>query len=198
MSKSVEDRLVLLMDKVAALAAVLHRCSQETGGPHGLSLSQCAVLTLLQESPGLTVPQLARQRGHSRQNIQTSTDRMAGMGWVESVANPDHRRSERLQLTRAGHHALNTAKQGLAAWLAELSPSVTSKELQSCISVVERMEGRLGGRTQIQKHLPARVRRTRLKAQEPATVLPPEEAAEPLLEGLPNAAALEEFPVNLL
>src|SRR5204863_1069950 len=50
----------------------------------------------------LTVPQIAQMRPTSRQRMQRLADELAAEGLVEFIANPKHRRSKLVRLTRKG------------------------------------------------------------------------------------------------
>src|SRR5215218_10131831 len=58
----------------------------------------------------LTVPQIAQMRPTSRQRMQRLADELAAEGLVRFIANPKHRRSKLVRLTRKGdgrYRALN-------------------------------------------------------------------------------------------
>ena len=198
MKRGGEDVLDRVADEVTALATLLQHPGNRIANAQGLSLSQCGVLRRLQSSPGLTVPQLARQQGNSRQSMQVLVNRLAIQDLVRYVANPDHQRSQRVHLTSAGQWALRSANHRQSAWLTEVWSSVTDVELQLCLSVLERMRVRLGGRNRG----PSRATRTRLKSH--AGVRPPQKnlAAEPPEQSAPaetqDATSPEELPISLL
>lgn len=54
----------------------------------------------------LTVAQIARRLGVSRQNVQRIADLLANEGWATFEPNPDHRGSPHLVLTKRGQAAL--------------------------------------------------------------------------------------------
>src|SRR6266540_2967932 len=51
----------------------------------------------------LTVPQIARRMGLTRQAVQASVNRLLSEGLVEADENPDHRRSPLMHLTELGN-----------------------------------------------------------------------------------------------
>src|SRR6266404_4762681 len=70
----------------------------------------------------LTVPQIAQMRPTSRQRMQRLADELAAEGLVEFVANPKHRRSQLVQLTRKGeqhYREMNAQFLAIAARLGE-------------------------------------------------------------------------------
>src|SRR6185437_13175826 len=54
----------------------------------------------------LTVAQIARRLGVSRQNVQRIADLLVNEGWATFEPNPDHRGSPHLALTKRSHTAL--------------------------------------------------------------------------------------------
>lgn len=111
-------------------------------GP-GLSTAMRGVLELLLRGGPMTVPDMARARGVSRQHIQQQVDALLESELVARSANPAHRRSPRITLSDRGRaliqnmrareqnaisrlqvgvsdHAVEEATQVLAAWRAGL------------------------------------------------------------------------------
>jgi DNA-binding MarR family transcriptional regulator len=146
-ANGIEDGLEDLLGEVMSVAVSLRRSAGASRGFPGLSLPARSALKLLQGHSGLTVPQLARQRGTSRQNIQVLVDRLEGAGLVQYVTNPDHQRSDRLQLTSTGSRALSAANSHLAARLGGLLPDLSGEELQSCLALLARIREALAGGT---------------------------------------------------
>src|SRR5690606_14286378 len=58
--------------------------------------------TLTRAGCPLTVPQIAREMGQTRQSIQRLADVMASDGFVEYVDNPAHAKSRNVRLTTLG------------------------------------------------------------------------------------------------
>jgi len=198
MPVEIQDELEQLMEEVMVFASTVRHLVKVTPATKGLSLPAHSVLRLLREQPGLTVPQVSRQRGTSRQNSQVLVDRLADAGLAEYFVNPDHERSERLQLTPAGIRALSTANQQQAARLAELVPHVTEEELRSCSEVLGRIRVRLGGRKQVRPQLIRRVRKGRTELQTSASVSIDPSPVESTEEAPVEASSPEALPFNLL
>ncbi|AZG46680.1 MarR family winged helix-turn-helix transcriptional regulator [Gordonia insulae] len=60
----------------------------------------------------MTVPQIARRLGVSRQHILRLTNSLADEGLIEQVVNPDHKTSPLLKLTPAGRDVLDLINHG--------------------------------------------------------------------------------------
>lgn len=85
----------------------------------------------------LTVPQIARRLGVSRQNVQRVANDLAAAGMAAFRQNPDHKSSPLLELTPAGRRALdniNTAAAGSNQALLERLSEPGIDELRRLIT----------------------------------------------------------------
>jgi len=83
-----------------------------------LNESELRLLNALCEAEtSATVSQVARSIGHARQLIQRSANSLLGMGLIETLPNPDHKRAALLRPTRHGwelKHQVNARAQAMA------------------------------------------------------------------------------------
>src|SRR2546423_8021593 len=93
-----QERLEALLVEVNGLANRLKATDPSVAIP---SASRAA-LQVLQRCGPQTVPQIARARFSSRQNIQILVNRLQQEGLVELVGNPEHKRSGLVRLTSRG------------------------------------------------------------------------------------------------
>src|SRR2546428_8150966 len=77
------------------------------------------------------VPEIARNRCTSRQNIQTVVNRLKREGYLEFATNPAHRRSALVRLTESGADLLRRFEQGKGKFLNGLSAPIPMEELES-------------------------------------------------------------------
>src|SRR5215471_1342535 len=89
-----QERLEALLVEVNGLANRLKADSRAA-----LPSASRAALQLLQRHGPQTVPQIARARFSSRQNIQILINRLQQEGLVEIISNPQHKRSALVRLT---------------------------------------------------------------------------------------------------
>jgi len=89
-----------LFIEVIALASRLKRPMLPQGA--GLDVGPRRVLQVLAHEGPLTVPQIGRLLGTSRQNIQVIVNRLKTDGWIEIILNPAHERSVLIQATESG------------------------------------------------------------------------------------------------
>jgi DNA-binding MarR family transcriptional regulator len=98
----------------------------------GQTRSRCQVLaTLLPRD--LTVPQIARRLGVTRQSVQRLSDRLAEDGLVRFVPNPDHKRSPRVNLTEQGRDLANRLKRAENDWKETIVDHIETEDLETAL-----------------------------------------------------------------
>lgn len=100
---------------------------------HGLSVQQYGTLLCVREDPGLTVADVGRVVGTTRQSANELLTGMERAGLVERRPNPKDRRTQQVHLTEAG-----------AGKLAEASPAIrkVEDELEASFSKTDRATAR--------------------------------------------------------
>src|SRR5271165_1507338 len=84
---------------------------------HGLTSARWQVLgAIVYAQRPLTVPQIARRMGLTRQSVHTTVNRLLADGMVELVPNEDHQRSQLVRLTEPGQARYQAVDQKQAAW----------------------------------------------------------------------------------
>jgi DNA-binding MarR family transcriptional regulator len=119
----------------AALAAALHE--------HDATVGQYAVLTALDEEPGLSNADLARRAFVTPQTMNQLLRELEHKRWVTRHPHPVHGRILQADLTHQGHTALRCCHQAVDAieeqMLAGLSPAHRQQltaALRSCIEAL--------------------------------------------------------------
>ena len=90
----------------------------------------------------LTVPQIARRMGLTRQAVQASVNRLLAEALVEARDNRDHHRSPLIGLTNLGRQKYAAVDRRQARWINELSAGLNITDL----AVAARVVGELGDR----------------------------------------------------
>ena len=93
----------------------------------------------------LTVPQIARRMGLTRQSVHATVKRLMGEGLVELRPNEDHRRSPLVRLTETGKAAYAAIDRRQAAWINDLSAGIPESDLQTASGVLGELSRRLEG-----------------------------------------------------
>jgi DNA-binding MarR family transcriptional regulator len=91
----------------------------------------------------LSVPQIARRMGLTRQAVQASVNRLLADGHAEARHNLDHRRSPLIALTEAGSHKYAAVDQRQARWINELSAGLHATDLAAAARVLRQLGDRL-------------------------------------------------------
>jgi DNA-binding MarR family transcriptional regulator len=117
-------------------------------GKEGLTSARWQVLgaIALAERP-LTVPQIARRMGLSRQSVHATVGRLAESGLVELVPNADHQRSQLVRLTELGRAKYRAMDGRQAAWVNRLTKGLRRSDLETTARVLGELSARLEAET---------------------------------------------------
>jgi DNA-binding MarR family transcriptional regulator len=123
---------------------LLLAAGDELAATEGLTSARWQVLgAIALAERSLTVPQIARRMGLTRQAVQASVNRLRRDGLVVVSENPDHRRSPLVQLTRRGAAKYAAVDRKQAAWINELAKGLTLAELNTAAAVLHELCNRL-------------------------------------------------------
>ena len=93
----------------------------------------------------LTVPQIARRMGLTRQAVQESVNRLLAEALVEARDNLDHRRSPLIGLTELGSQKYTAVDQRQARWINELAAGLQITDLAVAACLLRDLGDRLEG-----------------------------------------------------
>jgi DNA-binding MarR family transcriptional regulator len=91
----------------------------------------------------LTVPQIARRMGLTRQAVQASVNRLLDDALVETGENLDHRRSPLIRLTELGHQKYAAVDRRQIRWINELSAGLEISDLANAARLLHDLNDRL-------------------------------------------------------
>jgi DNA-binding MarR family transcriptional regulator len=97
----------------------------------------------------LTVPQVARRMGLTRQAVQASVNRLLSEALVEVGENPDHRRSPLIWLTEVGSRKYAAVDRRQIRWINELSAGLKVSDIANAARVLHDLSDRLETTAQI-------------------------------------------------
>jgi DNA-binding MarR family transcriptional regulator len=111
---------------------------------YGLTSARWQVLgaIALAQRP-LTVPQVARRMGLTRQTVHTTVSRLVADGLVELVPNADHRRSQLVSVTELGRAKYRAIDETQTAWVNQLAAGLRRSELETTARVLGELCKRL-------------------------------------------------------
>jgi DNA-binding MarR family transcriptional regulator len=114
------------------------------GSREGLTSARWQVLgaIALAERP-LTVPQIARRMGLTRQSVHATVKRLVVNGLLEIAPNADHRRSPLVDLTGAGSSRYEAIDRMQAAWVNALARGLDRSDLETTAHVLDELSRRL-------------------------------------------------------
>jgi DNA-binding MarR family transcriptional regulator len=102
----------------------------------GLSAAMRGVLELLLRGGPMTVPDMARNRGVSRQHIQQQVDALLESELVERSANPAHRRSPIITLSDRGRALIQNMQAREQNAIARLQVGVSDNAVEEAAQVL--------------------------------------------------------------
>ena len=110
----------------------------------GLTSARWQVLgaVALGERP-LTVPQIARRMGLTRQSVHATVNRLVRDGLLELAPNEDHRRSPLVALTKQGIAKYQAIDARQVAWVNRLTAGIARSDIDAAVQVLDRLCRRL-------------------------------------------------------
>jgi DNA-binding MarR family transcriptional regulator len=115
----------------------------------GLTSARWQVLGAMVLSPvPLSVAQIARNMGLTRQAVQRLVNEMQGDGLVRLAPNPHHQRAKLVVLSATGKTAFATAMKRQVAWANDLAAGLSVKQIQTAAATLRRVRQRLDERTE--------------------------------------------------
>ena len=96
----------------------------------------------LAERP-LTVPQIARRMGLTRQSVHATVNRLVGDGFLELAPNADHRRSSLVGLTELGRATYEAIDARQVAWINRLARGIARSDIETAVRVLDELCRRL-------------------------------------------------------
>lgn len=113
-------------------------------GEEGLTSARWQVLgaIALADRP-LTVPQIARRMGLTRQSVHATVKHLVRDGLLAFAPNADHRRSELVRLTERGRVAYSALDGRQAEWVNRLAAGIDRDQLETAARVIDELCRRL-------------------------------------------------------
>ena len=96
----------------------------------------------LAERP-LTVPQIARRMGLTRQSVHATVNRLVRDGFLELGPNADHRRSPIVGLTKQGSAKYEALDARQVAWINRLARGIARSDIETAVRVLDELSRRL-------------------------------------------------------
>lgn len=100
------------------------------------------VLGAIQESP-ISMAQIARNMGLSRQGVRRSTNVLINKGLVRFEDNPDHKKAKLVVPTEKGKNVLKQLDKIQVKWSNSVSKNISIDELKSAIHTMKSLAEKL-------------------------------------------------------
>ena len=134
--------IVIESFKLSGLLAVE---GDRIAAPLGLSSARWKILGALSRSENpLTVSQIARNMGQSRQAVQSLVNIMIENELVEFKDNPNHKRSQHVVLTSNGKHVYEQMEMIQIPWANECARKMKIDELETTLATLKKISELFG------------------------------------------------------
>jgi Transcriptional regulators len=123
---------------LACAATLAARHAERELRPHGLTVRQFGLLMLLRLEPALTMSELARQLGVTRQSLQEMTAELERAGHLRRAPGMSGR-TRRLELARRTERAVFYAQAALLEAEADFLGALTPDEIETLRTLLRRV-----------------------------------------------------------
>lgn len=129
--------LTALILEVFRLNGLLLTEGDRLTGPLGLTSARWQVMGALRGAGRpLTVAQIGRRMGLSRQNVQRIANDLAAAGFLRFQSNPDHKRAKLVAPTAKGDQALDRLEAVQADWVNALADGLDARALDGAVALM--------------------------------------------------------------
>jgi DNA-binding MarR family transcriptional regulator len=136
------DALSLLVVRILQLHNRLSTIGDGLAAPAGQSSARWQVLAAVEDAP-LSVADVARVLGLTRQSVQRVADALERERYAEYVANPAHQRAKLLSLTPKGRRARRQIGVAQREWADQLGRTMGKAPLDRATRVLTKLLGQL-------------------------------------------------------
>ncbi len=129
------DKFTDLVLEIFKLNGSLKTAGDQLSKNLGLTSARWKVLGALGQGP-LTVSQIARKMGLTRQNVQQLVNNLAQKELVSLKENPDHQTAKLIQLSESGRDVLDRISLKQIEWANRISSALETKELETTLKTL--------------------------------------------------------------
>ncbi|MDP6617515.1 MAG: MarR family transcriptional regulator [Gammaproteobacteria bacterium] len=110
----------------------------------GTTASRSVTLSVISgHSASITVSEIARIMGVSRQNTQRTTDTLVENGLVEYLPNPHHRRAKLVSVTDQGRVLVEKLTQLGAEWFKDVADGLNHSENLAALKTLHKLRAKI-------------------------------------------------------
>lgn len=140
----VSFRVETLVYYIRQANGMLTQLEQELLAPFGISRAQWDILNTIGEEP-LTVSQIARALGLTRQSVQRSTNSLFKGHFVELLVNPEHKTAPLVGLSRQGLTILKEVNAARSSWFGGLNKDIEPFTVGKLVQLLRDFCRQVGG-----------------------------------------------------
>jgi DNA-binding MarR family transcriptional regulator len=141
--KLTPDRIQDLVIEARAFCHAFAKATERLEHSSHLLPAERDLLQTLASNGSQTVPQIARRRGTSRQNIQVLVNRLINDGAIALVDNPDHRTSSLIEITVTGQRWLSDVRLLESKLLAGIELGRSALEVAAATELLREIRSQL-------------------------------------------------------
>jgi DNA-binding MarR family transcriptional regulator len=140
------EKMTALTQAVRGVFNRLRALGDQLHGDLEITTAMRAVMETLSAAGPMTVPQIAKLKGVTRQHIQLLADALAEADLAVVKENPAHRRSSLIALTDKGKRAFAKMRAREEPVIDEIAWEFDASELERATGVLNRLAARLDER----------------------------------------------------
>jgi len=108
--------------------------------PFGLTSARWQVMGAIDiAGQPLTVSQIARRMGLSRQGVQRIVNDLVSLGMIEAAKNLDHKRAPLISLTKNGAKVMIKIDKAQTAWVNEISDGLSQRQINQALKLMQKL-----------------------------------------------------------
>ena len=136
--------LTAVILEVFRLNGALLDAGNEITKPYGLTSARWQVMGAIDlAGQPMTVAQIARRMGLSRQGVQRIVNDLMKIGLVKAKSNIDHKRSPLISISDEGEKAMQKVNQAQIVWVNQLSKGLKKQDINQSLELLETIRTRL-------------------------------------------------------
>ncbi len=126
-----------LILEIFRLNGVLLSSGNKLTKPFGLTSARWQVMGAIDhEGHSMTVAQIARRMGLSRQGVQRIVNDLVDIDMIKLESNLDHKRAPLVLLTKQGRRAIDKINVAQAKWVNDLAEGFSERSLKQALNAL--------------------------------------------------------------
>jgi DNA-binding MarR family transcriptional regulator len=137
------DRQPTLVDLTFEFSRLLRQQADGSDAAHTVNMLRAHALTIIRETPDMTMTELSRTLRVSASSATSFVDRLVREGWVKRSQDKANRKLVHLRLTKAGEAALARCAASRKQMLRHLLSLISTEDQQCLRRILSNLNGAL-------------------------------------------------------